>query len=123
MERLHAHLHGQSLTSEQIVGAWERGDAQAARTIEILVDIVASPLALVVNVTGATIVPVGGGLANSAKLLEAIDRVVRARILRRFDRPLVVPAQCRIEPGLIGAALLGLERARLSSAQSTVISC
>ncbi|MGV8936669.1 MAG: ROK family protein [Allorhizobium sp.] len=108
MEKLHNYLHGETLTSEEIIDAWQRGDPACARTIDVLVDIIASPLALVINITGATIVPVGGGLSNSQALLSAIDTTVRARILRRFDRPLVVPATCRVEPGLIGAALLGL---------------
>lgn len=108
MEKLHRHLHDVALDSEQIVAAWQAGDAAAARTIDVLVDILASPLALVINVTGAGIVPVGGGLSNSAPLVAALDHAVRARTLRKFDRPLVVPAECRVEPGLIGAAILGL---------------
>ena len=109
MERLHTHLSGAALTSEEIVEAWESGDVDATRTIDVLIDLLASPLALVINVTGATIVPVGGGLSNSLSLLREIDAAVRSRILRRFDRPLVVQATCRPEPGLVGAALLGLE--------------
>ncbi|AYM82247.1 MULTISPECIES: ROK family protein [Agrobacterium] len=109
MEKLHSHLHRQEMTSEDIIAAWQAGDAKAARTIDVLIDILASPLAMVINVTGATIVPVGGGLSNSKALLAALDEVVRSRILRRFDRPLVVPAICRIEPGLIGSAVIGLK--------------
>lgn len=111
MERLHAAFHGQNMTSVEIVTAWEAGDAKAARTIDIFTDILSSPLAMVVNVTGATIVPVGGGLANVEILLSEIDRRVRQRVLRRFDRPLVVRGACRTEPGLVGAAILGLEKA------------
>ena len=36
-----------------------------------------------------------------------LDREVRARILRRTIAPLVVPAQLDVEPGLVGAAILG----------------
>ncbi len=108
MERLHKLLHGVSLTSAQITTRWEEGDADAARTIDVLVDLVSSPLALTINITGATIVPTGGGLSKALPLIEAIDRTVRARTLRRFERPLVVPGELQIEPGLIGAALLGL---------------
>ncbi|MBW9063123.1 ROK family protein [Rhizobium herbae] len=108
MERLHQTLHDRTLTSEEVTTLWQQGDADAARTIDVLVDLVSSPLALTVNITGATIVPVGGGLSNVAPLIAAIDRTVRSRILRKFDRPLVVPGECRIEPGLIGAAILGL---------------
>jgi N-acetylglucosamine kinase len=113
MEKLHMHLHRQDITSEEIIAAWLGGNPDAARTIDILVDILASPLAMVINVTGATIVPVGGGLSNSRELLATLDEAVRARILRRFARPLVVPAICRIEPGLIGSAVLGLKHARV----------
>ncbi|QTK80420.1 N-acetyl-D-glucosamine kinase [Agrobacterium tumefaciens] len=111
MEKLHAHLHQKEMSSEAIIAAWQGGDTGAARTIDILVDILASPLAMVINVTGATIVPVGGGLSNSRELITALDVAVRTRILRRFDRPLVVPAICRIEPGLIGSAVIGLKYA------------
>lgn len=111
MEKLHAHLHQKEISSEAIIAAWQAGDTGAARTIDILVDILASPLAMVINVTGATIVPVGGGLSNSRELITALDVAVRTRILRRFDRPLVVSAICRIEPGLIGSAVIGLKYA------------
>ncbi|KQR78198.1 N-acetylglucosamine kinase [Rhizobium sp. Leaf384] len=109
MERLHKVLHQETLPSQDITARWQAGDPDAARTIEVLVDLVSSPLALAINITGATIVPVGGGLSGVTPLVEAIDRTVRSRILRRFDRPLVVPGECRIEPGLIGAALLALD--------------
>ena len=108
MEKLHAHLHATTLTSEEIVRAWQADDAAASRTIDVYVDVLAGPLALVANVTGTTIIPVGGGLSNAEQLLAAIDDAVRSRILRRFDRPLVVKAECTVEPGLIGAAILGL---------------
>ncbi|MBB3610990.1 ROK family protein [Rhizobium sp. BK602] len=109
LERLHKTLHDRELSSEEIIGHWLAGDAEAERTIDVMVDLVASPLALTVNITGATIVPVGGGLSNVEPLLARLDMAVRSRILRKFDRPLVVPSECKIEPGLIGAALLGLK--------------
>ncbi|CAN7418442.1 ROK family protein [Rhizobium rhizogenes] len=109
IERLHRTLHGLEFSSEEIIGQWLEGDANAERTIDVLVDLVASPLALTVNITGATIVPVGGGLSNVEPLLALLDAAVRTRILRKFDRPLVVPSECKVEPGLIGAALLGLK--------------
>lgn len=108
MERLHHHLHGEARTSEEIVAAWGEAEPRAARTINVYVDLIASPLALVANVTGCTIMPVGGGLSNATSLLAEIDQALRTRILRKFDRPLIVKAQCDIEPGLIGAALLAL---------------
>lgn len=110
MERLHLHLHGVNQSSVEIVDAWQAQDPAANRTIDCYVDLVAGPLALVVNVVGAGIVPVGGGLAKSGPLIERLDREVRRRILRRMDHPLVVPGVLGIEPGLVGAAILGADQ-------------
>ena len=70
-------------------------------------DLVSGVLALVVNTIGASIVPVGGGLGNDAGLVAALDVAVRARILRRTEAPLVVPAQISTDAGLVGAATAG----------------
>ncbi|HEY9009641.1 MAG TPA: ROK family protein [Devosia sp.] len=110
LERLHKHLARQPLDSVEIVAAWEAGNAAATRTIEVYLQLVAEPLALVVNVIGADIVPVGGGMSKATRLIERLDEEVRRRILRRTDRPLVVPGELKVEPGLIGAAILGGER-------------
>lgn len=109
MERLHRHLHGAERSSADIVEAWLQGGSAAARTIDCYVDLVSGPLALAVNIVGAGIVPVGGGLGRVPRLVARIDELVRGRILRRTDRHLVVPSVSKVEPGLIGAALLGLE--------------
>lgn len=107
LERLHRHLHGLNRPSVDIVESWAKGDADAARTIDLYVELVALPLALVVNIVGPDIVPVGGGLGNSAALVARLDAAVRPRILRKIDRPLVVPAQLTVDAGLLGAAALG----------------
>lgn len=107
LERLHKHLAGETRTSREIVEAWNAGRDAATRTIEAYRQIVGEVLALVVNVVGPGIVPVGGGLSTSPELIAALDGEVRKRILRRTDRPLVVPAHLTVEPGLVGAAILG----------------
>ena len=107
LEGLHRHLHGSDATSLAIVAGWEAGEAEPARTVAAWLEIAAAPLAMLVNATAADIIPVGGGLGGSAALVAALDAAVRALTLRRFERPLVVPALCRIEPGLVGAAWLG----------------
>jgi N-acetylglucosamine kinase len=113
MERLHKHLHGIELPSTAIVDAWRAGDEMAARTIEVQIDLLGGPLALVVNVVGAGIVPVGGGLGKVTEFIERLDIEVRRRILRRTSDPLIVPSQLTVEPGLLGAAILGFaEQAR-----------
>ena len=107
LERLHRQLgHGEAGSAE-ILAAWHAGEAGASATVAQWLSLIAPALAMVVNVIGASIVPVGGGLANDHGLIAALDQAVRKVILRRTGVPLVVPAQCGIEPGLIGAAEAG----------------
>lgn len=110
MEKIHRYLCAEENTSEEITAAWLAGEEKAARTIDVLCDVTAGPLSMLVNTVGAGIVPVGGGLARCAPLIAEIDRRVRARILKKLDRPLVVPGLCTIEPGLVGAAVLAFNR-------------
>jgi N-acetylglucosamine kinase len=114
LERLHMALHGAAtiaLDSRQIVDAWQAGDADAARTIDCFIDLLAGPLAMLVNTIGASVLPVGGGLANSAALIARLDLAVRGAILRKTTQAIIVPGQSGAEPGLIGAAWLGLAKA------------
>jgi N-acetylglucosamine kinase len=104
LERLHHHLTGEVAGSEAILRRWHAGEGA---TVGRWLELVAGPLAMVVNVIGADIVPVGGGLGNDAGLIAALDGAVRARILRRVDRPLVVPAGVSVDAGLVGAATAG----------------
>jgi len=110
LERLHAALHpgAAPLDSRQIIDAWQDGDTSAARTIDCYIDILAGPLAMLVNTIGASVLPVGGGLSNSAPLIAMLDDAVRARILRKTAAAIIVPGQSGAEAGLIGAAWLGL---------------
>ncbi|MCA3440978.1 MAG: ROK family protein [Rhodobacter sp.] len=108
LERLHRHLHGADLGSVALLEAWQAGDAAAAQTVALWRDLLAGPLAMVLNVVGSSIVPVGGGLANVPALIALLDGAVRANLLRRTDRPLLVPAALTVDPGLVGAALAGL---------------
>ncbi|HWV20678.1 MAG TPA: ROK family protein [Devosia sp.] len=108
MERLHRFLHGADLASIEVVSNWLAGDAKAGGTVDLFIELVAQPLALVVNIVGPDIIAVGGGLGNSPELIARLDAAVRPRILRKLDRALVVPAQLTADAGLIGAAALGL---------------
>ena len=110
IEKLHKILHGAELGSLEIIDLWTAGDAAAAQTVDLYIELVAQPLALVVNIVGPDIIPVGGGLGNSAPLIARLDEAVRQRILRKADRPLVVSAQLTVDAGLIGAANLGFSQ-------------
>ncbi|MDP4032383.1 MAG: ROK family protein [Pseudorhodobacter sp.] len=109
LEKLHNGLHGEALPSTAILSGWQAGEARAGKTVDLWLDLITPPLALVMNVVGASVVPVGGGLSNVPALLAALDTRLRAAILWRAETPLVVPALCRPEPGLIGAAEAGRE--------------
>lgn len=110
LERLHTALNHVELDSREIIAAWQSGDAGAERTIACFIDLLSGPLAMLVNTLGASILPVGGGLANSVPLIARLDQAVRAAILRKTETPIIVSGQSGAEPGLIGAAWLGLEK-------------
>ena len=106
LERLHAVLHGAAADSRAVVAGWEQGDGRCRATVAAWLDVVAGPLAFAVNLTAATVVPVGGGLGSAPALVAALDGAVRARCIRPPPGPLVVPAAHGGTGGLIGAAVL-----------------
>lgn len=113
IEMLHRHLHpGATANSHAIISGWQDGAPREYRTVAIWLEILSGPLAVAQNLLGAGIIVAGGGLSNSRPLIEALDREVRSRVLCRVDRPLIAQAECAIEPGLVGAAILGLREAR-----------
>ncbi|PZX59115.1 N-acetylglucosamine kinase [Cereibacter changlensis] len=109
LERLHLKLSGQVAASTAIIAGWQAGDAAAAQTVAVWLELVSGPLAMVLNVVGASAVPVGGGLSSAPELIGALDGAVRARLLRRTAGPLLTPAAHRTEPGLVGAAIAGAQ--------------
>ncbi|MCW6509157.1 ROK family protein [Lichenifustis flavocetrariae] len=111
LERIDTFLHGGSRDSLRIIEAWERAEAAASQTVSTWLGVVAGPLAMVLNLTGASIVPVGGGLSNSRALVDALDAAVRACVLRRSETAIVVPSELGADAGLLGAALRLVDRA------------
>lgn len=104
LERLALALEARVMTSEAIVQGWRDGEVVAGRVVAEWLALIAGQLAMLVNVLGVTVVPVGGGLANAFELIAALDAAVRARILRKTTAALVVPAVLGPDAGLIGAA-------------------
>jgi len=104
LERLHSFLHQTRRTSRQILEAWLDAEPAAVATVGVYVERVSGPLALVVNVTGASVVPVCGGLSRCPDLITILDLAVRKQILRKSDQALLVPSQLNDQAGLIGAA-------------------
>ncbi|WP_249406352.1 ROK family protein [Rhizobium sp. CFBP 13726] len=107
IERIDGLLHERAETSHTIIEDWQAGDALAEKTIAVWLELIADPLALAVNTTGASVVPVGGGLASVPALIDLLDGAVRKRILNRISHPLVIPALRQADGGLVGAAVLG----------------
>ena len=107
LERLHRVRTGEALRSEEIVACWQAGEPAGVATLELWRELIAGPLAMVLNVVGASVVPVGGGLSQAAGLVSWLDEAVRARVLRRTSETLVVPAVCGADAGLLGAAMAG----------------
>lgn len=106
LERLHRHLTGAVSSSVEIMAAWRAGNPQVQFTLACYIELIAPPLAFCVNVLGADIVPVGGGLAQEREMLGRLDHAVRALILRPSEAPLVVPGTCPGNPGLVGAEIV-----------------
>ncbi len=105
---LYHHLTGHTLEPAAIVMAWREGEAPAARAIAAHRALLAPALAMVINIVGADIVPVGGGLGRAHDLVSGLDEAVRALMLHPPARPILVPAAVDVlTPGLVGAALLG----------------
>lgn len=109
MERLYRHMFGTDLSSTAILSDWLGGQPAAQLLIEAWAGLIAGPLAVVLNVTGSSAVPVGGGLAKVPELVALLDRAVRLRLLRQTSAALLVPGRLTVEPGLIGAAMLGFQ--------------
>ena len=108
LERLHRKRTAELLGSEAIIAGWMAGEAEAGATMALWRELVAGPLAMVVNVIGAEVVPVGGGLSRAPGLVAYLDEAVRVRLLRKTVRPLLVPAECGADAGLLGAAMAGV---------------
>jgi N-acetylglucosamine kinase len=110
IERLHSHLTGDRRTSHDILDAWEAGDVGAARTVAVYLELLSEHLAFAVNITGAHIVPVGGGLAARTALIEGLDEAVRQRTLNRYQHALIVPGRFIKDGGLIGVSVLAAQQ-------------
>ncbi|KQM87296.1 hypothetical protein ASE67_06115 [Sphingomonas sp. Leaf23] len=107
LERLHRFLHGVEADSIAITRGAEAGDVQAAATVAWFCDLLGGPIAMLLHAVSATIVPVGGGLANATGLIAALDARVRTNLLTPVTTAVVVPGRLGDEAGLIGAFVAG----------------
>lgn len=107
MERLHQHLHRREASSVMIVTGWMAGDPVCGLTVRAWLQLVAEPLALLVNILGPSRIVAGGGLASATELIAALDFTVRELVLHRYAAPLLVPGKFLTQGGLVGASVMG----------------
>ncbi|CAG8998258.1 MAG: N-acetyl-D-glucosamine kinase [Candidatus Celerinatantimonas neptuna] len=105
IERLYQMITGQIKSSRDIVSDWHRRESGATETIDCWLAIVREPMAFVINLLGASIVVVGGGLASDHQLVGALDRQVRPLLLANTSKSIVVPGEYHQNGGLLGAAI------------------
>ena len=112
LEAMHAAAGHPLCDSKAIIDGWTAGDTACTATVASYVSLLSDALALTLNITGAQIVPVGGGLSNAPALLSAIDGEVRHKVLRPRPEPVVIKGQTGRNGGLWGIyALLLKDRA------------
>ncbi|QHI96094.1 ROK family protein [Aristophania vespae] len=106
LEHLH-HWHSkESLNSFDILSNAHRNEPAASKTVSLFISYLSSALAVAVNITGASIVPVGGGLSNDKALIKMLDEEVNRKLLYVPHSALVVPTQLGGDAGMIGASYL-----------------
>jgi len=107
IERLHQHFHQRDASSLEIVTGWQAGDSTCGLTVRAWLQLVAEPLALLVNILGPSKIVAGGGLASATELIAALDLALRERVLHRYAAPLLIPGKFLTEGGLVGASVMG----------------
>ncbi len=110
LENLHRTLHQVNASSVDIITGWQQQEAQPTLTIQVWLQLVSQPLAYTINITGASLVAVGGGLASVTPLINALNDQVQRYVLRGTQHPLVVPGAFAHHGGMMGAALLAQQR-------------
>lgn len=102
LEAIHQLRCHQILDSRQIVDGWVSGDRDCRTSISSYISIVSDALAIALNITGAEIVPVGGGMSGAGKLLETLNDAVQQKVLLPRPDPLLVRGKLGEDGGLWG---------------------
>jgi len=106
LEKLHLWLCGEACSSREIINGWLSGKPSYQTTVTRYIDLLSDALAIVINITGASCVPAGGGLSTVGELITALDQAVRKKCLYKTDTPIIVRAKLGDDAGLIGASYL-----------------
>ena len=115
LENLHRTLHDINASSVEIIVQWQQQETLAQQTIQAWLQLVAQPLAYSINITGASLVAVGGGLASVTPLIAALNDAVQGYVLRRTAHALVMPGAFSQQGGMLGAALMARQTLAVNS--------
>lgn len=96
---------GETVDAQVVVERANRGDALAASTWRTAVEALATGLAICTTLFDPALVVLGGGLANSGRLLEPLRRSLAERLTFQHP-PELTSAALGDEAGCMGAALL-----------------
>ncbi len=102
----------EAITAEMVSVAAKEGDPVARRLIENVVQALIAGCVSVVNAFNPCRLVLGGGvIEGSPELVERIDQGVRQRALSAARQSLqILPAQLKGDAGVIGAAVLAMQR-------------
>lgn len=102
LEAIHLFRNREDLNSQQIIEGWISGDEACRLSVTCYISIVSDALAVALNITGADIVPVGGGMSGADALLGALNRAVQHKVLLPRPDPLLVRGKLSENGGLWG---------------------
>jgi len=100
------HVTGSSLTTREIVGLAETGDAQALEALDRFEDRLARGLATVINVLDPDILVFGGGLSLLRRIYINLPALLPKYVFGRETDTILVPAKFGDSSGVRGAAWL-----------------
>lgn len=107
VERIYRIVTGEALDCPGVLALWKAGDDGAGQAVELYLDLVSRQLALLAGFLDPDIMPVGGGVAGEARLIEELDRRVRDRLMSKRSSPVLVQGAFVADGCLRGAAMLG----------------
>jgi N-acetylglucosamine kinase len=106
MSAMHRHYGGDGAEPLALAARSNAGDALAARTLDVHLDLLGQALASVVLAFDPHAIVLGGGLSNLPHLYERLPGAVQAHLLRGVQAPPILPPRFGDAGGARGAALL-----------------
>ena len=101
---------GRTLDAATIAAAARTGDAQAAATIDALIDRLGRALAMVSNLIDPDVFVFGGGLSNLPEIYDRVAPVIERHVFSDTWSATLAPARWGDSSGVRGAARLASQR-------------